>query len=217
MPLVTQSDPGTENNSIANGHTMLHHLQDPALARTLQHKFKGKHHNIKLEIFWSQLHCCWAPGFEDILDFGLNNGIYDPNDALGKLVFHFIFISWLQDELDHFAARFNNTKLHFNMHKILPHGRPNDIFHHPGGFDSWDFSVKVNIPSLELVRQTYALLDHPVFLLVPQEFFEQATAFMAELGHTEITSDNIWDVYAKLLMCFRSIKDEDRVQNIIAA
>ncbi|OJA14453.1 hypothetical protein AZE42_13812 [Rhizopogon vesiculosus] len=37
MPLVTQSDP------------------DPALARTLQHKFKGQHRNIKPEIFWSQL------------------------------------------------------------------------------------------------------------------------------------------------------------------
>lgn len=84
MPLVTQSDPGTENNGIANGHTMLRHLQDPALTQTLQHKFKGKHRNIKPEIFWSQLYCCWAPGFEDILDFGLNNGIYDPDDALEK-------------------------------------------------------------------------------------------------------------------------------------
>jgi hypothetical protein len=36
MPLATQSDPGTENNGIANGHTMLRHLQDPGLARTLQ-------------------------------------------------------------------------------------------------------------------------------------------------------------------------------------
>ncbi|KAG1884005.1 hypothetical protein F4604DRAFT_1878823 [Suillus subluteus] len=202
MPLVTQSDPGTENNGIANGHTMLRHLQDPVLARMLQHKFKGKHHNIKPEIFWSQLCRRWAPGFEDILDFGLNNGIYDPDDALEKLVFHFIFIPWLQDELDHFAARFNNTKPHFNMHKILPHGCPNDIFHHPERFDLRDFSVKVNIPSLELVHQTYAPLDHPVFLL---------------LGHTEITGDNIWDVYAELLMCFQSIEDEDCVQNIIAA
>jgi hypothetical protein len=55
MPLVTQSDPGSENNGIANGHTLLCHMQDPALARTLQHKFKGQHHNIKPEIFWSQL------------------------------------------------------------------------------------------------------------------------------------------------------------------
>ncbi|KIK32075.1 hypothetical protein CY34DRAFT_760918 [Suillus luteus UH-Slu-Lm8-n1] len=216
MPLVTQSDPSTENNGIANGHTMLRHLQDPALARTLQHKFKGQHRNIKPEIFWSQLRRRWAPGFEDVLDFGLNNGIYNPDDALERLVFHFIFIPWLQDELDRFAAKFNNTKPRFNMHKILPHGRPSDIFHHPERFTSRDFSVKADIHSLELVRQTYAPPDHSVFLLVPQEFFKQAAAFMKELNHAEITHDNIWDVYAELLMCFRSIEDEDHVQNIIA-
>ncbi|KAG1861683.1 hypothetical protein F4604DRAFT_1882446 [Suillus subluteus] len=55
MPLVTQSDPGSENNGITNGHTSLRHMQDPALACTLQHKFKGQHRNIKPEIFWSQL------------------------------------------------------------------------------------------------------------------------------------------------------------------
>lgn len=76
--------------------------------------------------------------------------------------------------------------------------------------------MKADIHSLELVRQTYAPPDHSVFLLVPQEFFKQAAAFMKELNHTEITRDNIWDVYAELLMCFRSIEDEDRVQNIIA-
>ncbi|KAG1811978.1 hypothetical protein EV424DRAFT_1593667 [Suillus variegatus] len=75
MPLVTQSDPGSENNGIANGHTLLRHLQDPALARTLQHKFKGQHRNIKPEIFWSQLRRRWTPGFQDILDYGISEGI----------------------------------------------------------------------------------------------------------------------------------------------
>ncbi|KAG1758561.1 hypothetical protein EDD22DRAFT_783750 [Suillus occidentalis] len=217
MPLVTQSDPGTENNGIANGHTMLRHLQDPGLARTLQHKFRGDHRNIKPEIFWSQLRRRWTPGFEDILDFGLSTGIYNPDDALERLVFHFIFIPWLQDELDLFAEKFNNTKPRFNMHKILPHGRPNDIFYCPEKFDCRDFSVIVDNLSLELVRQTYAPADHPVFLLVPQEFYKQAKSFMAELGHSVLTRQNIWDVYADLLMCFRAIEDEDRIQSVITA
>ncbi|KAG1723511.1 hypothetical protein EDB19DRAFT_1834590 [Suillus lakei] len=87
MPLIMQSDPGTENDGIANGHTMLRHLQDPALARTLQHKFKGWHRNIKSEIFWSQLRRRWAPGFEDVLEFGFTSGIYNPEDALKRLAF----------------------------------------------------------------------------------------------------------------------------------
>ncbi|KAG2114843.1 hypothetical protein DEU56DRAFT_874297 [Suillus clintonianus] len=190
MPLVTQSDPGTENNGIANGHTMLRHLQDPGLARTLQHKFRGDHRNIKPEIFWSQLRL---------------------------LVFHFVFIPWLQHELDLFADKFNNTKPRFNMHKILPHGRPNDIFDCPEKFDCRDFSVIVDNSSLEEVRKTYAPSDHPVFLLVPQEFSQQATAFMSELGHTVLTRDNIWDVYSGLLMCFRAIEGEDPIRSVITA
>ncbi|KAG2124693.1 hypothetical protein DEU56DRAFT_873254 [Suillus clintonianus] len=217
MPLVTQSNPGTENNGIVNGHTMLRHLQDPGLARTLQHKFRGDHRNIKPEIFWSQLRRRWTPGFEDILDFGLSAGIYNPDDALERLVFHFVFIPWLQHELDLFADKFNNTKPRFNMHKILPHGRPNDIFDCPEKFDCRDFSVIVDNSSLEEVRKTYAPSDHPVFLLVPQEFSQQATAFMSELGHTVLTRDNIWDVYSGLLMCFRAIEGEDPIRSVITA
>ncbi|KAG2135541.1 hypothetical protein BD769DRAFT_1627021 [Suillus cothurnatus] len=39
MPLVTQSDPGTENFGIANGHTMLRQWYDPSLQGTLQHRW----------------------------------------------------------------------------------------------------------------------------------------------------------------------------------
>ncbi|KAG2128821.1 hypothetical protein BD769DRAFT_1628058 [Suillus cothurnatus] len=89
VPLVTQSDPGSENNSIANGHTVLHHMQDPTLAHTLQHKFKGQHRNIKPEIFWSQLRRRWTPGFEDRYPIDYSSGQY---------------------ELDLFAEEFNNVK-----------------------------------------------------------------------------------------------------------
>ena len=58
-----------------------------------------------------------------------------------RLVFQYIFIPWLQHELDIFTERFSNAKPRYNMHKILPHGRPNDIFYHPEKFDSRDFSV----------------------------------------------------------------------------
>jgi hypothetical protein len=77
--------------------------------------------------------------------------------------------------------------------------------------------VIVDNRSLELVRQTYAPSDHPVFLLVPREFSQQAMTFMSELGHTVLTHQNIWDVYADLLMCFRAIEDEDHIQGVITA
>lgn len=89
MPLVSQSDPGTENFGLANGHTLLRHLQDPDLEGTLQHRWMREKKNVMPEIGWSQLRHRFTPGFEDILDVGVNNGWYDPNELVEAYVISF--------------------------------------------------------------------------------------------------------------------------------
>lgn len=78
------SDPGTENNGIANTHTAMRHELDPSLHDTLQHLFCCDKTNIKSEIGWSQFHAQFTPGFEDLFDFGVNSGLYT---ALEKYVY----------------------------------------------------------------------------------------------------------------------------------
>lgn len=83
MPLVSQSDPGTENYGVANITTALRHWHDPNLIGTLQHRWmrdKGK--NVMPEIAWSQLRRRFTPGFEDILEMGVQKGWYDINNLL---------------------------------------------------------------------------------------------------------------------------------------
>jgi hypothetical protein len=82
MSLVSQSDPGTENYGLANGHTLLRHLHDPSLEGTLQHRWMTRKKNVMPELGWSQLRHRFTPGFEDILDIGVNNGWYDPDVLL---------------------------------------------------------------------------------------------------------------------------------------
>lgn len=86
VPLVTQSDPGTENYGIANCHTNIRHRLDPSLANTLQHRWMRKKANIKPEIAWAGLRRTWSEGFENILDAGHLNGLYDPDDPIEKYV-----------------------------------------------------------------------------------------------------------------------------------
>lgn len=86
MPLVSQSDPGVENFELANGHTLLRHWHDPSLKGMLQHRWMSEKKNVMPEIGWSQLRHRWTPGFEDILDVGVNNGWYDPNNLLQAYV-----------------------------------------------------------------------------------------------------------------------------------
>ncbi|KIK91877.1 hypothetical protein PAXRUDRAFT_55494, partial [Paxillus rubicundulus Ve08.2h10] len=55
IPLVTQSDPGTENFGIANAQTMLRQMHDPTLAASgfVQHRWMCTKKNVMPEIAWS--------------------------------------------------------------------------------------------------------------------------------------------------------------------
>lgn len=88
IPLITQSDPGKENNGTANCHTSIRHHLDPSLIRTLQHRWKREKNNVKPEGVWSQYRRQFTPGFESILDYGVQNGLYDVNDHLEKYVLY---------------------------------------------------------------------------------------------------------------------------------
>ncbi|KAJ8584139.1 hypothetical protein M405DRAFT_915675 [Rhizopogon salebrosus TDB-379] len=109
MPLITQSDLGTENYGIANAQTLLRQHYDPNLQGTLQHRWMRTKKNVMPEITWSQLRRRFTPGFETLLDQGVNEGWYDAGNTLQNMVFRWVFIPWLQQELDAYRDRINNT------------------------------------------------------------------------------------------------------------
>jgi hypothetical protein len=84
------SDRGRENNGIANMHTLMRQQLDPSLKDTLQHRFCTDKKNIKAEIGWSQFRAQWAPGFEDLFDFGVHSEFYTPLDPLEKYAYQVI-------------------------------------------------------------------------------------------------------------------------------
>lgn len=91
IPLVTQSDPGTENNGVANCHTNTRQMLNPTLEGTIQHRWKHNKANVKPEITWSLLRRQFTPGFENILDSGVTQGFYDVDDPLQKYYSSILF------------------------------------------------------------------------------------------------------------------------------
>jgi hypothetical protein len=85
MPLVTQSDPGTENFGIANGHTMLHQWYDPSL--------QGVHNTASLDANQEQCHArdrvvaTVTSCFESLLDHRVEQDWYDSDNTLQVYVF----------------------------------------------------------------------------------------------------------------------------------
>lgn len=57
------------------------------------------------------------------------------------MIFRWVFIPWLQSELDAYRERVNNTAKHANRNKVLPHGVPNHIFLSPEDYSALDFKV----------------------------------------------------------------------------
>ena len=81
------SDCGCENNGIANMHTTIWHYLNSSLCNTLQHRWCIDKTNIKAEAGWSQFCLQWTPGFEDVLEYDINSGLYSPLNALKKYAY----------------------------------------------------------------------------------------------------------------------------------
>ncbi|KAI1781732.1 hypothetical protein LXA43DRAFT_1036355 [Ganoderma leucocontextum] len=207
IPLVTQSDAGTENFGIANAHTTIRHFLDPTLADTLQHRWMGKLMNIKPEISWSILNRDWKPGFEAILDQGVEHGWYDPNNALESLVFRYLAIPWLQAELDGWREQFNMTPRRTQRNKSLPQGIPYIISRHPEKYNVHDFKIEVPMHVIDNVEAEWAPPDHPIFQLVPLLFRERIDGHLQDLGNPAISADSFWIVYLSVLGRFVSPDD----------
>ncbi|KAG1832673.1 hypothetical protein EV424DRAFT_1342207 [Suillus variegatus] len=180
MPLVTQSDPGTENFGIANGHTMLRQWYDPSLQGTLQHRWMRTKKNVMPEIAWSQLRRRFTPGFESLLDHGVEQDWYDSDNTLQVMVFRWVFIPWLQRELDSYQDRINHTAKRRDRNKVLPHGVPELIYRSAEDFGALDFKIKIE----------KAAVDHTCY---------------ERLGRPVVNRKSAWTVYLGLLRIFSSL------------
>ncbi|KAG1727663.1 uncharacterized protein EDB91DRAFT_1060983 [Suillus paluster] len=196
MLLITQSDLGTENFRIANAQTLLRQCYDPDLRGMLQHRWMRSKKNVMPEITWSQLRRCFTPAFETLLDHGVNEGWYDVRNTLQNMVFCWVFIPWLQQELDVYIQ---HQWHHLTFYQILPHGVPSLIYDSPKDFNALDFKVTIDRDGVDHVRELYINSAHPVFDIVPPTLGDFIQHCYDEMGCPEVTRTNVWIVYRNLL------------------
>ncbi|KAG1883977.1 hypothetical protein F4604DRAFT_1878813 [Suillus subluteus] len=171
MPLITQSDLGSENCGIANAQTLLRQRYDPTLQGTLQHHWMRMKKNVMPEITWSQLRHRFTPGFKTLLDEGVIEGWYDSGNTLHMMVFH-----W-----------------------VLPHGVPSLIYDSPEDFGALDFKVSIDREGIDYVHNFYINASHPVFNLVPPMLGDFIEDCYDAMGRPAVTRSSVWTVYRNLL------------------
>ncbi|KAM5536951.1 hypothetical protein V8D89_009380 [Ganoderma adspersum] len=173
VPLVTQSDPGSENIRITNCHTQIRQVLDPSLCNMLQHRIMWEKMNIKPEVCWSLLRRGWSPGFEN-----------------------------LQEELDAWKNTFNHSLCRADRHKVLLHGILDLIWSKPECYGSVDFKVPVAPELLDAMHQHWAPPDYAVFQLVPPPFHALTQHLYQEIGSPSINDQTFWNLYGQLRHLF---------------
>ncbi|KAG9090703.1 hypothetical protein FRC06_000916 [Ceratobasidium sp. 370] len=144
---------------------------------------------------------------------GIDNDWYNPHTNLEMLTFRFVFMPLVQQELSHFANRYNTSAKRSNTKTSLPAGHPKYIYLYPDQYDGEDLKVQVPPNALEEVRQLYAPPDHPVFQWLPPQFEYHARNFYRQVGGEMIVHDNAWQYYHSILDLFRRLCAGQVLQN----
>ncbi|KAJ7694463.1 hypothetical protein B0H14DRAFT_3120320 [Mycena olivaceomarginata] len=195
MPLLTFSDTGHENNGIAKCHSTMRQRLDPSLRGTIQHKWFYDKMNIKSEISWGRLRRGWATGFEMLLDQGEIH-----SDTPSSFLFRWLFVPYLQNELDVWTKRQNGSMRRAYKHKILPHGIPDEIHENPSKFRGQSFAKQVHVDNnlLDEMEALWALPDNPVFELMSRSFNARVQQLYTDIGCPTIEYASIWNVFEEL-------------------
>ncbi|KAL0057723.1 hypothetical protein AAF712_015624 [Marasmius tenuissimus] len=146
----------------------------------------------------------FTPGFEDILDAPTRfpELRYDRSDPLQYNVFKWIFIPWIQAELDGWAEGYNTTRKRRQKDKVLPQGgSPDDTEEYPEEYGFVNFKINIDPMASYLAEaeQLWVPPDHEVFKLVPDEFHVITEGVYSELGRPPVNRDNVWQVYMMVL------------------
>ncbi|KAG2368713.1 hypothetical protein BDR07DRAFT_1371997 [Suillus spraguei] len=158
--------------------------------------------NIMPEIAWSQLRHQFTPGFESLLDHGVEQDWYDSDNTLQVMVFHWVFIPLLQHELDSYQDWINHTAKRRDRNKVLLHGVPELIYQSAEDFVALDFKIKVEKAAVNHVRATYIKPGHPVFDLVPSDLGDTLQICYECMGHPVVNCKSAWTMYLGLLRIF---------------
>ncbi|KAF8262051.1 hypothetical protein EI94DRAFT_1773282 [Lactarius quietus] len=194
------SDLGMENVNVAYAQTALRHCMESSLNGSIQHR-------------WYH----WSVRFQALLDRGVDEGYYDIGDPLECLVFRFVFIPFIQKEVDAWVHQRNWTKRCADHKKVLPNGIPMLFFQKPHEWKAADYKVAVPSETFNEIEQKYAPPNDPIFDLVPHTFAVHANAIWTDMRSPEPEFRNVWEIYLHIRDALRSMAWDEAFRHSLSA
>ncbi|KAI6094415.1 hypothetical protein EDD16DRAFT_1487242 [Pisolithus croceorrhizus] len=124
-----------------------------------------------------------------------------------RLIFLWLFIPWLQQELDAYVDHVNHTaKCCDQNKKSLPHGVPGLIHTSPADYGALDFNASLQIRAYESQQFFLLQTSHPIFNLVPPTFGGFLQECYVSFQSPSVSCHNVWVLYLKPLTSYNNMQ-----------
>ncbi|XP_066301035.1 uncharacterized protein [Branchiostoma lanceolatum] len=109
-PLLTRSDPGSENVVVAALQATFREHGDDDFAGSKSHQYGRSVHNQRIEAFWSYLKprlTYWLEVFQGLVD----EGEFEVGNFIQTLCLQYCFMSILSEDLDQYQSDWNDHRM----------------------------------------------------------------------------------------------------------
>ncbi|KIM63440.1 hypothetical protein SCLCIDRAFT_117537, partial [Scleroderma citrinum Foug A] len=133
------------------------------------------------------------------------------------LIFYWVFVPWLQCELDAYKDCVNNTAKCCDCNKILPHGVPELVYTSPEDYGALDFKVCIYCEAIEHVCKLYIDPTHAVLIswLRPLIHSWKCVTYTS-LQCPPVGHNTAWMVYLNILDCVHHHEEAQTLQQRIS-
>ncbi|KAJ7588452.1 hypothetical protein C8J56DRAFT_785885, partial [Mycena floridula] len=167
------------------------------LWKSCQHMFICSVHNISIERSWLRLRLDFGDNAVLCFENGIAAGIYDPEDQDQYTLCQWLWSRFLNQELQEFITFRNSTQIR----KVKNKPGPSSCSHNGAfsNFKAWGGENLMPILDLSIIREIKeAMGGDELLAFTSAEFSGQAQAAYDTLTITQLTMENVWDVFTAM-------------------
>lgn len=220
IPQMTMSDCGTETVIAAALQVMLVKHSSRASTDELQngddtpplegansygshHRFVKSTHNQAIEHSWEKLLRHTFSALIDNFQYYVDQGVYDPSNALQRQVFKYIFLPNVQHRLNTVKEAFNNRYKRRQKKSMLPSGcSPFESYHLPEKYGGNEMMIPVEKGIVKLLLKKFEGDCWNILQPLCEDFRNVCDDFIARSRYSNLQVlplDEAWQAYSELL------------------
>ncbi|KAK7434314.1 hypothetical protein VKT23_020264 [Stygiomarasmius scandens] len=200
IPVQFTTDCGSETSmlyGLVNALREIFHPDCP-IDQLPAHVYLRSVHNISIERSWLRLRLDFGDNAIIFFRKGIDDGIYNPTDEDHFLLCQWLWPVLLRKELAQFMEIRNGTKMRKDKNKLGPSGMSRDEAFTL--YDSWGGKNYLMSVDVSVVREIMEEMGGDSLLeFVTVKFSTQAQEVYDSLHISELTMQNIWDVFQAML------------------